>query len=1626
MRSSEFVDQLLEQLQDATSGWFYSVFGKMLQYISHNIFDPLVRWRVQANRLLGVTEDDEAMKGLGDAKMETEGDDKSNTSMTSDDVQWYCYEDIDSCLKTLEQNPVLEFLDAAKEEKSLRSKLTEIDRIALKGRELFQQLSEHNITSVPQEMDFGDKILKQLIALMDSLEVPLNSLSNVDPIGKAEVAWTRSHLKGAISFRNWVSSIDHINKARERRAYVESIRLKAVSIVEELEGIPCFDVSQISTKRKEALTLVEKLVGDTGHLNSLEQKVEGLLAQDGGLSLAEAHDCLEKVGECSVVLLPEERLAVRIDLMKWSQDAETVFSSGERVSFEQLEKIHQELQQVKLGISATRSRIVDELRRDEEIENKIQVFAGEDLSRIFGHIAEKTETFFQTSMQWKVKAEGIIYTLRLHGNTSAGDSLQSHKVPSMIDIRKVHELVSEYATMKVASPDLMETLVRILEDAEGWSNGLAENLSKEESTLRDNWSMVVAERMSRPKGLIMHPTRQVTDSLVDLFAWYDRVQTSLSALNNPLDDTFVPSLYHLLAEGMTVVQLFSRSTSSGYEMNIHETAERLESSHDIRPTARAVNIEKIQGYVPGLALVHKIATDTFDAREGFPLTSLLWADWHLEITDLVSCCMRGEAETKTKQKLGRSFSLSDAINIRSSRPCGKVDLNGTDQSQPWNHTTDITRELDAAILAGESLETEIREAIASQREFRRGVVQKSDAVREHLAGMKELLAKFRERASSNHDLSLDPTLEGLLETQIKIFSWMTRTLSYPFLYLDEASYSNITEGELTRIPWDALVTLYDRMPADDDDLKVDDFTLVAMRVRELFSAASKWQGEISRHTSLSNRGGKRRAPNIGTQQSSQDEETSTSNVQIEHMQRLAADPVLLKVAMPREDAMHRVLRSSTEFEAKLQKILGEDFSVQNPDRAAYPDSDSLVGKNGDFILFRLTGSELFQAMLPDMYELAEVAEDVLAETPGKHTFDWLKRSVDWIDDLNSCVAKESPFVDCRKKLLVIPCADARRLVELGNDLFLNLAEDIKQTFSSHGIFVTTNKQGKSYRVAVKKSGAHHSMGGTVVRWCPILFECLKADVARLGEWELELTQLLSEFNKFFQRKGSHTKPTEDDLYRWHCFKERTSTLLEEGAQTLVVAPEANFVSSFTNLLSSQESYLAQHSSPQLHQIFAKRWFSEGTSQLNDRETLLDSLMTRRELSEDRKPTKDILDEDESSFRQICRSYVSSSLGRVARVAGTGKSRDIDSLCALKAWEIECEMYDSFQQELGVTKVSDEYKSKARNLRVSMDDRNNLSLGLQILTGELNVSTVVKMSKEQLASHKTKNARAKAEKDALNASNLTPRLAISPQKGEPATKPVSSDFSSSGSKSTIEVVERNAPTKHGLSSILRPSKIPPNPVSAAAGAPAGAKKSSKEPKEAVVKAQTSTLKTVSKVPSKAAAPPPPPPSLATSFNQSHDKTASSSQLRIESSSGSDSFKFDILNLRLTFSAALYLEASGHESLRRFLPSCLKERGRLGDKEFSRFISSKLEGGKWAAISLRLVTLSDNDHDTYKRFYQDYEGKRRIAMLGVNSETKVFLVTPRYHSAAKKAGVVSLSHKSSTYAVVLTKDIRVVQN
>ena len=141
----------------------------------------------------------------------------------------------------------------------------------------------------------------------------------------------------------------------------------------------------------------------------------------------------------------------------------------------------------------------------------------------------------------------------------------------------------------------------------------------------------------------------------------------------------------------------------------------------------------------------------------------------------------------------------------------------------------------------------------------------------------------------------------------------------------------------------------------------------------------------------------------------------------------------------------------------------------------------------------------------------------------------------------------------------------------------------------------------------------------------------------------------------------------------------------------------------------------------------------------------------------------------------------------------------------------------------------------------------------------------------------------------------------------------------------------------------------------------------------------------------------------------------------SQSGTESFLITITRLRLSFTTKLFIEQSCPYQVDNFLPSSLIEKGRITLDEFNKFISDKMKSGRWNIVHLKLSHITgDADMNAYKRLYKEYESLDRICMINATDSTKVFLVTPKFLRVCKCMTSVQNLSRSSTYAVVLTKD------
>lgn len=784
----------------------------------------------------------------------------------------------------------------------------------------------------------------------------------------------------------------------------------------------------------------------------------------------------------------------------------------------------------------------------------------------------------------------------------------------------------------------------------------------------------------------------------------------------------------------------------------------------------------------------------------------------------------------------------------------------------------------------------------------------------------------------------------------------------------------------------------------------------------------------------------------------------------------------MKVALPRESAIRKMLANIVLFEEQLHLLLGKDYDGIGPDRAVYPKAGSIVDTDGTFILFRLTGSPLFHSLKQLIDVIAKIANEVHAETPGKATFDWICKAVAWIDSIVAAVCRNDAKInEFDGDRLGIKYNDASRLLREGELILLNVPDDLRKTLGQHRLSVSTTKEGK-LTVRSMKGGAHHSVGGTAIRWCPLLYESLKGDVSRTESWKQAMQNVSVQIHDL-QRKQKN----ESYFFQQNVNLEKVDDLLEQAAD-LVVFPGTHMLESSRILLSNLRLNVDEGNDPKRARKFAEMRFTNDSPVLRDRFLLLDSLIHRTSIS----PAHDYLQNEPASklipFRSAARTAIENALLKGIQVAEiASNSNEASTYCAMKAWEIEQAMFNLLKNKLNESLISPEYRDKIRTLKRSLEDQRNSTLCLRVLAGQIAATDFINIPNEQLASRRIKLERLKAMTEAKQNSIIS--WGASDKTTEKNPRATKSEISSGASDDTAKKNPLVAKSEISLGAYADTTKKNP-PVTKSekkTGDPSAAQKGSeldvKSPPDAqhlVRQAQPSEVKTApvqerkTKSPSppsrksaktlgdllktvhssQPALPPPslvpsiqatkkssaqqqtsrpaPPPPLLASMQTTNSQPAtkisrrsslSSRDNRISNAVGGDKFLLSLQEGTLRFSCVFYGE---EESLLTWvngkLPEKLSEKGRLKIPEFTKFVSDKLKGNHWVAVPLRVTTVSDKDAKEYKKFYKYYEAKKRIAMFALDNSEKMFLVTPKFHKAAE---LLNFSNPTSTYAFVLVR-------
>jgi hypothetical protein len=807
MGSSNFaVERLLATIKDNSTTSFLPMAGKMIHTVSHFIVDPGLNWKERACQLLGDErlEHERLQSARHEAKEDraarnTEDNESESEESDADDNTFYTYEEIESAVAILGKSPVLTRLDWTPEKEKLESKLWEIVDTELSARDLLCQIADEKSDLSKED----DPILKSLRHIVEKAADPENDIFNVNPIGKASSPVTREVLAGGIELRSWLLDVWHTELGRERISFVENLRKRLLELPDLSEvaevNSNAHVLSTIAAAKSKVQVLVESALSpSTKEMASIELWPP---TQNPTLvTVAGVDEALAKMKTCLFILPAEEKLAVRRDVLLWGERARLLInlSDGIRIDFQQLETLSVDLQSILKGRSKTRVELLKDVYPSLEVERELERFGSSDVMLINGPIVQTASSLFARASQWKLRSQSILDTLRMHGNRTAGEAISTQKSPSMVDIKRINDLTVEYKTMEVNLCTCIKALEAVEREATQWNRRLYQNIIEQDKPLGDCLPFLLKERDLRPSGIIIDPTRQVFDSLVDVLAWYRSVKDAISKATSKIISLSVQgkseseikqehslmtvdSFYPLLVEGIELVETFARNAGLAnlvQTSNVQHSLQILEN-FGFRRSAKSVNLEKILFHPLGSSILSRLVGSEADAAQGSPLFLMGWYSWHLLVDELISSCEQvpnyEEGEKDTAVRLtSPSLKLAKGVIAQQPRLGSASGNTSSDRISLMRTKTLEVAKLERLISSAESAENGMRTLLSQSKELLKAGIQKTEMVQQHLTNLKQSYAELKSRTRCRDRLSLDTSLEAPIDHHVKIFTWLVR------------------------------------------------------------------------------------------------------------------------------------------------------------------------------------------------------------------------------------------------------------------------------------------------------------------------------------------------------------------------------------------------------------------------------------------------------------------------------------------------------------------------------------------------------------------------------------------------------------------------------------------------------------------------------------------------------------------------------------------------------------------------------------------------------------------------------------------------------------------------------------
>jgi hypothetical protein len=823
--STQTVVRFVRRAQSTDSRWFLALFGCMLHSLCARVVAPLVAWERRAQLYLG---DIESIPKVDDCDGATSNDD-SSIGDDDDDAQQsdtgnsslLKYEDIEAAIDAANEKTVLKHIQLSDYVARLKEKLSAIDHFSESAwNAIMRVLDDAEGANEPRDMN-SDGILEELkgLAAMATLKGP-PGLSNIEPLGRSPSTLTRSLIETATHYRSWYLRFVRATVGRERVDFAR----RTISDFWTLPGLAFPPIApDIKVKIARLSPRVEALAAKLSHAESMFNKFTPLptdliheLATAEGLNRV-----LQELRQSHFVSEPEEMIAIRLDILSLKSEVSALLTR-ERPLFSDLFHVKTSVDLIMQGKSGCRLSSISGLEPDTSVDLRIRDFARQDLTSMCAGLYEKFQSLYSVASSWKDRAEAVILALRAYGNDAAGPRVASPKLPAMVDLKRVRDLVDELSTIYVDFSGVYQTLSRIHSNGVKWADSITSTLYTNDLSFEECLERLRDSVTYRPEGLIMSPTRQVLESVESLLVWYTNVKQACSS-HEPF------SRYDLIVEGIEILESFSNSKpDSLVTIPPAEAITLLSSNVSQRCLGRVLSRSKLQANELSDCILSRMIVMERDIAEGNPLLSLLYVLWAVKVEDFTDKCLSG---------VGNDRNLEKARELLKKPPLPVSTADPLPLFMTANARHRVVSQLAKLISKAESTENAARNAVVESRALLRECLQKPFDIPQHLTKLKTLISCLKS-PQTGAGLMYDPTLVQQLDHDLKAFQWLVRcscvpcllessvstfpscsrklqAFQYPALRTQHAAsgkqVNSPSKGD-TRVPWNVLTSLLDKLP----------------------------------------------------------------------------------------------------------------------------------------------------------------------------------------------------------------------------------------------------------------------------------------------------------------------------------------------------------------------------------------------------------------------------------------------------------------------------------------------------------------------------------------------------------------------------------------------------------------------------------------------------------------------------------------------------------------------------------------------------------------------------------------------------------------------------------------------